>query len=368
MAHLRSALTIGSAAGLLFACSEPTSPSPDSPDSPALASTLSAPTVTRQHSGTTQRLQAVSAINASVVWASGTGGTYAVTRDGGATWHSAVVPGAAALEFRDVEGISGREAFLLAAGVGTDSRIYHTNDGGKTWQLQFKNQNPNGFYDCFAFWTPDRALVMADAINGRFPVRRTQDGQHWGDIGDKLPTGLAGEAAFAASGTCVATQGESNAWITTGGSERARVLRTTDRGRSWKVSALPIAHNSGGAGGFSVAFRDALHGVVGGGDFEATKEVGNFAISHDGGDTWFPRNKAPIKGAIFGLSYVAKHDQGANVKRIVATGPDGVAYTDDEGMTWTRIDGQANFWAVAFANTAVGWLVGTEGSISKIRF
>jgi photosystem II stability/assembly factor-like uncharacterized protein len=265
-------------------------------------------------------------------------------------------------------GITGQEAFLLAAGEGTNSRIYHTDDGGRTWQLQFKNRDPSGFYDCFAFWTPDRALVMADAINGRFPVRRTQDGHHWGDIGDKLPTALAGEAAFAASGTCVATQGEANAWITTGASERARVLRTTNRGKSWKVSALPIAHNSGGAGGFSVAFRDALHGVVGGGDFEATREVGNFAISHDGGATWFPRNKAPIKGAIFGLSYVAKHDQGPNVRRIVATGPDGVAYTNDEGMTWTRITGEANFWAVTFANTHVGWLVGTEGSISKITF
>ena len=80
---------------------------------------------------------------------------------------------------------------------------------GDSWQVQFKNQDPNGFYDCFAFWTADRALVMADAINGRFPVRRTLDGRFWVDIGDNLPTRPAGEAAFAASGTCVATQGES---------------------------------------------------------------------------------------------------------------------------------------------------------------
>ncbi len=179
----------GFAAGLLFGCSDPSSPDASSP---SLATTLSSPTLTVQHSGTTQRLQAVSTVNRNIVWASGTGGTYTVTRDGGATWHAAVVPGAAALEFRDVEGITGQEAYLLAAGVGTDSRIYHTSDGGNSWQIQFKNQDPNGFYDCFAFWTEDRALVMADAINGRFPVRRTLDGRFWVDIGDNLPRGPGG--------------------------------------------------------------------------------------------------------------------------------------------------------------------------------
>jgi len=55
-------------------------------------------------------------------------------------------------------------------------------------------------------------------------------------------------------------------------------------------------------------------------------------------------------------------------RAVLPTGPDGVAYTGAEGGSWTRIDGQANFWAVTFANTSVGWLVGTEGSISKITF
>ncbi len=365
MAHLRNALVTGFAAGLLFGCSDPSSPDAGAP---SLATTLSSPSLSVQHSGTTQRLQAVSAVNRNIVWASGTGGTYTVTRDGGATWHAAVVPGAAALEFRDVEGISGQEAYLLAAGVGTDSRIYHTSDGGNSWQLQFKNQDPNGFYDCFAFWTEDRALVMADAINGRFPVRRTLDGRFWVDIGDNVPEGQAGEAAFAASGTCVATQGGNNAWIATGGSEHARVFSTTDRGKTWTTARVPMAQGTGGAGVFSVAFRDALHGVIGGGDFESTVRERNFAVSSDGGKTWEHRTNAPINGAIFGLSYAAGHDQAPNLKRVVATGPDGAAWTDDEGGTWTRLKGAHDFWAVGFANTEVGWLVGVDGAISKITF
>ncbi len=57
----------------------------------------------------------------------------------------------------DVEAISTQEAYLLSAGTGTDSRIYHTVDGGKTWELQFKNREDAAFYDCFAFWDPDHA-------------------------------------------------------------------------------------------------------------------------------------------------------------------------------------------------------------------
>ena len=93
-------------------------------------------------SGTTERLQAVSPVNSQVVWASGTGGTYALTTDGGETWVSAVVPGAETLEFRDVEGVSAEVAYLMAAGTGTDSRIYKTEDGGATWTLQIQNTDP----------------------------------------------------------------------------------------------------------------------------------------------------------------------------------------------------------------------------------
>ena len=60
------------------------------------------PTLTPQTSGTTQLLIAVSPVNSRVVWASGTGGTYVVTTDGGNTWKAGVVPGAESLQFRAV--------------------------------------------------------------------------------------------------------------------------------------------------------------------------------------------------------------------------------------------------------------------------
>jgi photosystem II stability/assembly factor-like uncharacterized protein len=327
-----------------------------------------APTLTPQVSGTTNRLQAVSPVDSQVVWASGVGGTYALTTDGGETWVSHVVPGAETLEFRDVEGVSDQVAYLLASGVGTDSRIYKTEDGGATWALQAQNTDPNGFWDCFAFWTPTKGLTMADSSNGRFPVIRTLDGgATWQDIGNNMPPPLpGGEFAFAASGTCVATVVKKWAWIGTGSTTEARILATTDEGQTWNAYSTPIATQpTGAAGVFSVAFRNPAHGVLGGGDFLGTGVVDNFARSSDGGKTWELATNAPIPGAIFGLSYVGTPGR---PKTVVATGPGGAAWTPDEGDTWFLLDGVENYWAVAFAGPDAGWFVGTDGRILKISF
>jgi photosystem II stability/assembly factor-like uncharacterized protein len=133
-------------------------------------STIQTPTLTPQTSGTTQLLIAVSPVNSQVVWAAGTGGTFVVTTDGGNTWRAGVVPGTDQLQFRDVQGVSDQVAYLLSIGNDPDNfRIYKTADGGATWDLQFKNEAASAFYDCFAFWTPNRASPTAIRCMGYFP-------------------------------------------------------------------------------------------------------------------------------------------------------------------------------------------------------
>jgi photosystem II stability/assembly factor-like uncharacterized protein len=307
-------------------------------------------------------------------------GTYTVTTDGGATWHANVVPGAEQLQFRDVEGVSARTAYLLSAGTGTDSRIYKTENGGVSWTLQFQNEDPDGFYDCFAFWTPRRGIAMADSVNGRFPVIRTTNGRTWQDIGDRLPAAQKGEGAFAASGTCVATQGERRAWIGTGAAASARILATTDGGNTWTAYGTPVVQGTSASGIFSVAFRDARHGILGAGDLQRPTEfLDTVARSRDGGRTWQLGGHTPFPGAIYGLSYVRGRsnggDEGDNSgdddergAAVVVTGPGGAAWSADEGRTWSLLPDVTNYWAVAFANTRTGWLVGTNGRILKISF
>ncbi|HEX2248782.1 MAG TPA: hypothetical protein VHH32_00455, partial [Gemmatimonadales bacterium] len=247
---------------------------------------------------------------------------------------------------------------------GSASRIYKTTDGGGHWKLQFQNQNPDAFYDCFDFWTPQRGITFSDAAGGRFPAVRTQDGQTWEEIGEMMPQPLTAEAAFAASGTCVTTYGEKQAWIATGGAALARVLATTDGGDSWRATATPLVAGQG-AGGFTIAFRDSLNGIVAGGTLDTadTRPRNRLAVTGDAGKSWQLVSPPPFPGAVFGLSYVP----GFGDHTVIATGPGGAAWSSDEGRTWNEMDDVKNYWAVAFAGSN-GWLVGTEGRILRVVF
>jgi photosystem II stability/assembly factor-like uncharacterized protein len=340
------------------------------------------PKLTPQKSGTTQLLIAVSPVDSRVVWAAGTGGTFVVTKDGGKNWKAGVVPGAESLQFRDVQGVSDKIAYLMSIGDNTtDFRIYKTIDGGATWTMEFENQTENAFYDCFAFWTPNRGVAHSDSVNGVFPDIRTTDGTTWQDISANMPPALPGEASFSASGTCITTQGRRNAWIATGGSTIARILATRDGGNTWNAYDTPLV-SSASAGAISVAFRDSRNGIVGGGDL-ASNDSADMATSHDGGKTWKLLKQPPVKGAIFCLSYTqgngrgrAEEGDGRGGNRTVVitaekepnftSGP--AAWSPDEGKTWFKLHKVSGYWAVGFANPKAGWFVGNGGNILKISF
>ena len=356
------------------------------------------PKVTVQQSGTTSGLIAVSALDARVVWASGRFGTFVVTSNGGKTWRSGVVAGAETVQFRDVEAVSDKVAYLLSVPTSPPaafipSRIYKTTDGGNTWKIQFEAA-ADQFHDCFAFWDSSSGVDFADSVNDRFPAVRTFDGNSWHDYGDHLPKPLPGEAGFASGGTCIATQGHRRAWITTGtppaeagGAWTTRVFFSTDRGQTWGATTAPISPSGPDAvgGGFSIAFRDARHGILAGGDLGATGVVPNFARSRDGGRSWELTTPAPIPGAIFTTAYAGHgtghdgrgqddDDSGENENgngpsiRVVATAPTGTAWSPDEGRSWSPISGLTGLWGVDFGSQQTGWLVGTNGQIVRIDF
>src|SRR5579859_3080786 len=206
----------------------------------AAAAAQSGPRLEISH--TTESLRGVSAVSHQVAWASGTHGTYLRTTDAGRTWTPAQVPDAATLDFRGVVAFSADEAFLMSSGPGEQSRIYHTSDGGQHWQLQFKNDNPKGFFDSIAFWDSKHGIVLGDPIpaeSGKlhFELLLTDDGQTWHAIQPaQFPEAQAGEGAFAASNTCLAilrsqtSARDPNIWFATGG-KAARVFHSSDRGQ-----------------------------------------------------------------------------------------------------------------------------------------
>ena len=319
---------------------------------------------TPQASGTTARFRGVSAASRSVAWASGSGGTYARTTDGGATWRAGVVPGAAQLDFRDVEAVDANTAYLLSIGPGEQSRIYKTTNAGNDWTLQFTNRDPKAFFDAFAFWDARSGIAMSDPVDGRFIVIKTTDaGATWKKIPrENFPAVLEGEAAFAASGTCIAVQGKHNVWLATGGAPVARVFRSTDGGNSWKASATPITAGNASSGIFSIAFKDAKNGVIVGGDYRKEKEAGsNVARTTDGGASWTVATGARPSGFRSAVAYVP----GTAGAKLLAIGPAGSDYSTDGGKSWVSID-STGYHALSFArSSATGWAVGEGGRIAR---
>ena len=322
-----------------------------------------------QVSGTRALLQAVSAVDESVAWVSGHNATYARTEDGGRTWHAARMPGVdSTLQFRDVHALDARTAWLMSAGPGEQSRIYHTTDGGATWTLQFTNREPQAFYDCMAFWDARRGAAFSDAVDGRVTIITTDDGgATWTLVpAATLPAAQPGEGGFAASGTCLVAGRGGRGWIATGNASgpnaRSRVLRTEDYGRTWTASDVPVP--AGDAAGLStVSFLDDRTGAALGGMIaKLDSATDNVALTSDGGRTWRLAGRPSFPGAVFGASYVPR----AAGPTLVAVSPKGASISYDGGTRWGRIDSLA-YWGIGFAPSGTGWITGPGGRIARLN-
>jgi len=332
---------------------------------PLAASSLAlAQTIMPLPSNTTENLRGLSVVSRQVIWASGTHGTYLRSLDGGETWASGQVPGGEGLDFRDVEAFSADEAYLLSSGTGELSRIYRTSDGGKTWNLQFTNQEPKGFYDCMAFWDPLHGIAIGDSLNGAFELIATDDGgMHWTPmpVGAR-PRSFPDEGSFAASGTCIAAQGTQDVFFVTG-VNAARVFHSDNRGQTWSAADAPIMHNGTSAGIFSIAVGEPGFAVIAGGDYQHPDNDGvKLAFTEDGGMTW---RASPLAPQSF-VSAVALDP--LNKRAILTVGSSNAGFADDVRDSRWRMFRETSLNAVAFAGSGVAFGVGPKGAVVRISF
>jgi photosystem II stability/assembly factor-like uncharacterized protein len=312
--------------------------------------------------GVTARLRGISAVDDRVVWASGANGTVLRTADGGETWQRLTIPASDKLDFRDIDAIDEKTAYVLSIGPGDASRIYKTTDAGATWTEQFVNKDPKAFFDAMAFWDANRGVAVSDSVDGSFVILTTRDGgRSWRRVPPEgLPAALPNEGFFAASGTNVSTVAPDDAWIGTGAASEARVLRSGDGGRTWRVAKTPLAAGPS-AGIFSIAFSDARHGIVVGGDYKLeSAAVDNAAVTNDGGATW-----TATKGLSGFRSVVAHLDRTGTT--VVAVGPAGSDLSRDRGITWTPLSGPGfHTFSIARRGT-VGFGAGERGTIWTLK-
>jgi photosystem II stability/assembly factor-like uncharacterized protein len=317
----------------------------------ALSVAAAAPEWTILVSGVTARLRGVSATSERVIWASGSRGTVVRSADGGLTWRRLTV--AEGMDFRDVDAVDERTAYVLSIGPGPASRIYKTLDAGESWTLQFQNADPKAFYDAMTFSDALHGIAVGDSIDGKFILLTTADGgAHWERR--EVPGALPGEGAFAGSGTNIAMSGKKLVWI---GTTAGRVLRSADGGKTWAIATTGFS-TSESAGIFSIAFRDARHGVVVGGDYKVEgKAEKNLAVTADGGVTW------KMGTGLGGLRSVVSWTG----KQWVAVGPSGTDVSVD-GKTWTAVAGPGFHTFSMVKRGREGYGAGEKGLIGRLRW
>ncbi|MBA2735653.1 MAG: glycosyl hydrolase [Pyrinomonadaceae bacterium] len=304
-------------------------------------------------------LRGLAVVNEKIIWASGESGTYLKTIDGGKTWKIGKVPDADKLDFRDIEAFDVNTAYLLSIGEGENSRIYKTSDGGATWKLQFKNTNGKAFFDAFAFWDKNNGIAMSDPVDGKYLLIETKDGETWKPSdNEKMANAKQGEAAFAASGTCLITKGKTDVFLISGGSD-ARVFRSNNRGLSWFVANTPIVKGTAGSGIFSIAMFNKRHGAIVGGNYEKPDEINNnLALTNDGGATW--SLEKGLNGYRSSVAFITK-----NI--LLAVGSNGSDLSTDGGKSWKSLD-KENYNAVQAKDKNAVWAVGANGLVAKYSF
>ncbi|HSO75533.1 MAG TPA: oxidoreductase, partial [Blastocatellia bacterium] len=137
-------------------------------------------------------------------------------------------------------------------------------------------------------------------------------------------------------------------------------FRSTDMGGTWKVSATPITSGTDSTGIFSIAFRDAKHGIVVGGDYKKPNEANaNAARTTDGGVTWNVIASRP-GGYRSGVAFVH------GTAKLIAVGETGSDFSTDGGASWKTLSKDA-YHSISFARSGAGWVVGADGRIAKIE-
>jgi photosystem II stability/assembly factor-like uncharacterized protein len=327
-----------------------------------LANAASAQWVTFDTPATT-RLRGLAAVDSNVIWATGAKAAVLLTTDGGKSWHSRDIPGADNLDLRDIHAFDDKRAIALASGEGAKSRIYSTADAGRSWSLRYQVAHPNGFLDAIEFWDASNGIALGDPIDQRFFILITADsGASWQPLPPgTLPNALPGEAAFAASGSCLAVQGKNNVWFATGGAQKARVFRSSDRGASWSAHDTPIHAGSASAGIFSIAFVDAKLGAAVGGDFRnPERAVSTIATTRDGGQTWNATTGATARGYRSSVAFVANSPNPS----LIAVGPTGADFSTNLGADWQPLQAPG-FDTVRTQGPNVIWVSGENGRVAR---
>uniref|UniRef100_UPI0032177737 hypothetical protein n=1 Tax=uncultured Draconibacterium sp. TaxID=1573823 RepID=UPI0032177737 len=310
---------------------------------------------------TNASLRGLCVVDKNVVWASGSGGTVIVSKDGGETWSVNSVPGAEKNDFRSIHAWDENRAMVF--GVAGPDFGYKTEDGGKSWEVVFQDTTKGLFFNSLKFADENYGLAVSDPVDGKFFVLRTENGgRNWERIVN-LPDIEEGEANFAASNTCIEYLPTGKVWIASGG-KAARVFYSGDFGKLWRVAKTPMIRGLASSGIFSVSFKNAREGIVVGGIYDQPELNTNIAAySVDGGKNWLPAVTMPKE-----YRSCVQHVTDGNYSFDFTIGKTGCDFSTDNGMNWQFLDEKGFYTFRAAPEQLEGFAAGANGKISKVVF
>ena len=305
-------------------------------------------------------IRAIQVVDSESVFYAGSNGDVGFTTDNGTLWNAlniryqdSIIP-----HFRSL-GFNGSDYFALS--IGNPALLYKISEGEAT--LQYLEEDDNVFYDALTFFDDNlHGIAVGDPTENCASILISEDGgETWNKIPcDNLPDIIEGEAFFAASNTNIKTIG-STVWIASGGN-KARILKSTNYGKSWQIFETPIIQGTGPQGIYSIDFYDEKNGIIIGGDYSKPLEnKANKAITADGGKTWtlIADNQTPNYKSC--VQYIPN----TGGKEVFAVGKTGISFSNDGGLNWTEVSEDA-YYSIQFINENTAWLSGNQ-KIGKLE-
>lgn len=297
-------------------------------------------------------LRGLSPVSDKVCWASGSGGTWMKTIDGGYSWTHGVVAGLDSVDFRSVQAFD--ENTAVVASAGQPAVIYRTEDGGITWE-KVHQEGPEAFFDGIAFLDRNRGFILGDPVNDFWMILETRDGgKSWKSL-ENLPPSEDGEAAFAASASSMIAT-ENSLIFGTGGSV-SNLYFYNFEDKSWEKEKTPILQGEASQGIFALV-KTELSVLAVGGDYTKldSQEKNAFRFNSQ---SYKPPSNPPL-GYRSGLAYLAGD------KLLIAVGHSGSDYSSDDGKTWKNFSTTGYHAVKISTHQKTVWGSGSDGRVGVL--
>jgi photosystem II stability/assembly factor-like uncharacterized protein len=302
-------------------------------------------------------LRGLAPVSDQVCWASGSGGTWLKTEDGGASWQTGTVAGLDTVDFRSIHAFDSQTAVVASAGQ--PAVIYRTENGGASWQ-KVHQEGGEAFFDAIQFVDSQKGYVLGDPIGGKWMILETLDGgKSWHSLA-KLPDAVPGEAAFAASASSMVADATGLVFAT--GGTVSRLHRYTFASQSWGVREL----------------TDMLQGQPSQGVFALTALPGAGGLVLVGGDYLKPDYRIANALLVLGEVSIANSEGPGGYRSgvayfpekgwVVAVGPGGSDYSSNGAHSWQPLSKTGYHAVKAAPRGNVLWASGSQGRLGKLVF